>query len=966
MNKIWFCLSIVSICAFPAWCAAQTAGEQSASVAAKPAEEAASKAWQLDPVRVVGGSSMDSGARLMDPVLLDFDGDGLLDIVFGAPGYSPNGVTSAGSIYVVCGKKDQAFEGKIDVTSWDAFDYRIDGYTPNGQFGIHLLTGDFNGDGFKDLAAAEPGQKGAMYLFYGGKKREKGIYQIGQEGAADVAFVTTEQGSNLGIHACVGDFDRNGIDDLAMSWLSQGTNLGNNASQVTILTMRSEWDKDVYDIGKKIYGKTVISRPVSSNSRVVHTCATGDFNDDGVLDIALGMPLDAYQKQKSSGSVTVIYHPHRYNGTVVDIAEVDEKIGVRMNGNQTNAQFGYSLAAGDFTGDGRDDLAVSAPNRLIKGPKSEGMVYIFDANHWPKETSEQPAAMEIPGKGGQFGFRLSSADVNGDKRADLVISAPTAGTQHDGALMAYLGGPHFVEVMENGSGKADIELQGEPFMGFGLGAAFGDINGDGKVDAVVRTSADPIQRAYTGALTTIGAFQDLPQTSVLSDKFMTVAAPSKGGGLAADMRMVEYQGKSYRAWFSPQGMGNRSVLCLTDAARVEQSDISVSSAAQCDVQIVGPENYEIADFAISKSPTGKPWLTIAVPDMRVKKAVGFVAVIEMPESIDQPLVLNLNESTLKSNAQTFILEGEDYAELGKKVEWRDLDGDGFDDLIIGAPKRMIDNERGGSVFIVRGNATRKNGMHNLMDKSNIVFEGFINEELGSQWQVLDFNLDGQLDLLVRGEHTEDASGDEYATVYGIYSAGKRQPKIYGIKSPELSTLRIITPQHRAGLEIIPQVVDLNGDGYEDFILMAPEYRAGLQKQGIVYALFSHAERKSGELKLSDESHIGFSFIAGRNERIVDARFARVNGQLEFIVVAADLTTSLTSFVSAFVDTDPNVFIGNFTASRLVRTVSEARLPKPVRLIHVPDTNSQHDELWMLFPHDGVTQSGQGIAQKVVR
>lgn len=920
----------------------------------------------MDAARVVGGSSFESGARLMDPVLLDFDGDGVLDIVFGAPGHSPNGISSAGSIYVICGKKDQVFEGQVDVTSSQAFDYRIDGYTTNGQLGIHLMTGDFNGDGFKDLAAAEPGQKGAIYIFYGGKPREKGVYQIRHEGAADVAFVTSEVGSNLGVYACVGDFDRNGIDDLAMSWLSQSTSLGNNASQVTILTMRSTWDKDIYDIGKKIYGKTVISRPISSNSRVLHTCAVGDFNDDGVLDIALGMPLDTYQKQKASGSVTVIYHPHRYNGTVVDISKVDEKIGIRINGNQTNAQFGYALAAGDFTGDGRDDLAVSAPNRLVKGPKSEGMVYIYDANQWPKETSEQPPAMQIQGKGGQFGFKLSNADVNGDKRVDLVVSAPTAGTQRDGALMAYLGGPHFVEALENGSGNADIELQGDHFMGFGLGAAFGDINGDGKTDAVVRTSADPMQRPYTGALTVIGAFQDLPQTSVLSDKFMTVTAPSKGGGLSSDMRMVEFQGKTYRAWFSPQGMGNRSVICLVDSARTDQGDLAVASASQCDVQIVGPENYEIADFAITKSPTGKPWLTISVPDMPLKKAVGFVAVMEMPESITQPLVLNLNEDTLKSQAQTFMISDEKYAALGQKLEWRDLDGDGFEDLIIGAPKRTIDSEIGGSVFIVRGNATRKNGIHNLLDKSNIVFEGFINEELGSQWQILDFNLDGVLDLMIRAAHTEDASGDEYATVYGIYSAGKYAPKLYGVKSPELVTLRMITPQNRAGLELVPQVVDLNGDGAEDLLLISPEYRAGLQKQGIVYALFSHADRKSGELKLSDESHIGFSYIAGRNERIVDARFIRVNGQLEFAVIAADLTTGLNSSISAFVDNDPNLFIGNFTSSRLKRTVSEARLPKPVRFIHVPDVSGKNDELWLLFPHDGVTQSGQGIAQKVAR
>ena len=172
----------------------------------------------LEQGRVIGGNGADSGARLMDPVIIDFDGDGIDDLVFGAPGYTPNGMNRAGSFYVILGRKDFSFDSLRDMTYWSQFDYRFDGHTPNGQLGMTLYTGDFNGDGKLDIAVAEPGQFGSVYIFYGGKSRDRGIHAIDDENnGADLAFVGTELGSHFGIAGCVGDFNHDGIDDLALS-----------------------------------------------------------------------------------------------------------------------------------------------------------------------------------------------------------------------------------------------------------------------------------------------------------------------------------------------------------------------------------------------------------------------------------------------------------------------------------------------------------------------------------------------------------------------------------------------------------------------------------------------------------------------------------------------------------------------------------------------------------------------------
>ena len=945
------------------WCACLMGVMLPQFAAGQDVQQNSERLWQLEPGQIVGGSSRFSGARLMDPVVFDMNGDGIDDIVFGAPGMSPNGFASAGSIYVLLGKQGQPLEGIRDTTSLQAFDYRFDGHTRNGQLGMNIVTGDFNGDGKLDMAVSEPGQMGAVYLFYGGTAREKGVYDVMQKGGADVSFVTSEAGSSLGLSMCTGDLNHDGITDLALASMGYLSGQAVSASQVTLLTMRRSWDKPSYDIGSKLYGKTTIVRPVSNGIRVLHSCAIGDFNDDGLADIALGMPLDTSKGQKAAGSVTIVNQPFRYNGTVIDIGKVDDEISMRISGDQANAQFGYSVAAGDFTGDGRDDLAVSSPNRLVKGPDNEGTVYVFDSNNMPKESAVQPQSLKISGKGGQFGYRIRAVDANGDNRPDLVISAPYAGTQSNGALSVYLGGPHFVESVEH-SLRPDIEINGAEFMSFGLGADFGDVNGDSKRDAVVRVAADPEHRERTGAMAVLGAVSELPSSSTLGNNFMTITAPSQGGGLSTDLKRVQYQNNDYLAWFSPSGAGNRSVICLVREDR-KGDNIALGTATGCDVQILGPENYIIADFAISKSAAGKSLLTIAVPDMPVKNATGFVAAIPLPDDISQPLALNLTESTLKTNATTYILENEPNSGLGTQVRYEDLNGDGFDELIIGAPYREIDKEISGSVFIVRGKAEQKMGFHNLSGSDVLALEGTSNEEFGSQFQVMDFNLDGEPDLIVRAAKSMNASNENYSTVYVFSSIGHRSDKVYSDLSPELTALRILAPQNRAGLEIIPQRIDVNNDGHADLVLLSPDYRPGLQKQGGIFVVYASGMLKSGELRLSEESHIGFSFLPGRNEKITDARFVRLSSKLEFIVVIADMASGLNHTINAYVDEDADIFRGQASSGKLKRTTSEARISRVTKLAVLPEKSGNTDALYLVFPHDGLMQSGQGIAQRVV-
>ncbi|MCL2325141.1 MAG: FG-GAP-like repeat-containing protein [Proteobacteria bacterium] len=924
----------------------------------------------LTNARVIGGVNHESGARLMDPVVIDFNGDGIDDWVIGAPGMSPNGIASAGSVFILLGKKDRPLQGDIDLTQWHDFDYRFDGDQVNGQLGINIVTGDFNGDGWMDLAIAEPGSVGRIHVIHSRKDIPKGIHAIGQAGIVDVSFYTTQPDSYFGLTMCVGDFNRDGIDDLVAGYLSSTSTMGPRASNVILLTMRRQWAKKSFDIASKLFGKTIMSRPVARNVRALHTCAIGDFNDDGLLDIALGMPIDTFDRQESVGSVAIVYHPFKYSGMTLNLGEPNPTWGIRLIGSQPGAQFGYSLASGDFTGDGRDDLAVSAPNRLIRGPDAEGAVYIFEGSKWPQSSGIQPDSLQISGQGGSFGFKLQTHDVNRDNRPDLVVSAPfvqIAGAPEAGAVNIYLGGPHFVGSL-NQSSRPDMQIVGHGHMHFGMGSAFGDFNGNGLNDAIFRTASDIRGRTATGSYVVLGDVNALPTPKLLDTaEFLTITAPSQGGGLSPTVRRVQYNGKEYLAWLSRGGfvpgrsIVSRSVICLFEVDQAEQ-DRRLDTPDDCGINIIGPEGEPIVDFSID-DPThsGTAVLTISLPGFAYQDAIGVVAAIPLPKQIDKPLVLNLTPQTLATEAMTFILPGEAYADLGRRLEWVDLDGDGQLELLIGAPERSEEDFKAGALFVVPGFATFEPGIRALNDpKQGItIYEGSENEALATQWLIADLNANGKPDIVLLGSQTTNAIGEQLSTAYVLYDAGYRRPKTYSIRSPELGALRIVAPRHRAGLELI-QMADVNGDGFPDLILLSPNFRAGLQKQGMIYVILADPSRKSGELSLTNEALVNFSLSPNRNDRIADARFIRENGRLRLFVIIESLLTrqfSLQRFSPA-----TQRFSGHISPGMLQRDSTIRPFDTPAQFISLQNDASS-DDLWLLFPYMGLGQSDQGIAQR---
>jgi hypothetical protein len=172
----------------------------------------------------------------------------------------------------------------------------------------------------------------------------------------------------------------------------------------------------------------------ASNDEFAHSLAAGDFDGDGVDDLATGIPFDdnAGALQPNSGIVVVRYGVSG-RGLAGGVAgqTLSQIFGGSPDPAEQNDQFGRALAAGDFDGDGFDDLAVGVPDESIDQGAGEGAVQVYygsagglelggvqlfseDSDGVPGETSAQD----------RFGWALAVADFDGDGRDDLAVGVP--------------------------------------------------------------------------------------------------------------------------------------------------------------------------------------------------------------------------------------------------------------------------------------------------------------------------------------------------------------------------------------------------------------------------------------------------------------------------------------------------------------------------------------------------------------
>lgn len=307
-------------------------------------------------------------------------------------------------------------------------------------------------------------------------------------GPGDHCLGKNEGNDNFGDAIELGDFDGDGFDDLAVGTPSEQNQLALNTGMVYVYRGGVDGFEPWFALTQKSLGATETGDLFGS------ALAAGDFDGDGVDDLAVGAPGEDLGSVADTGYVFV------FRGGPDGLTPWK---GVSQNGigaNEAGDGFGETLVSGDFNGDDRDDLAVYASGESTLGAVYTGFVFVFRgddtglvAMYGLHHTSMAPAQ-----DGERFGEAMAVGDFDGDSRDDLAIGARRADGDR-GAVWIFLA--NFLPVQQSLLARAAADLPyrlaaaqridqtglgaNEPFDWFGRTVASGDFDGDGDDDLAV-------------------------------------------------------------------------------------------------------------------------------------------------------------------------------------------------------------------------------------------------------------------------------------------------------------------------------------------------------------------------------------------------------------------------------------------------------------------------------------------------
>ena len=300
----------------------------------------------------------------------DFDGDGFADLVIGVPFEDLGFATSAGMIDIVPGSSGGLATNVA--YSLDQDSSGIDGGGETADlFGWSLAAGNFDGDAFVDLAIGVPNEDdaGAVQILFGSATGLNGARD--QFWYDEAVGGTRETSDQFGYVLVTGDFDGDGFDDLAIGVPREedGTSGGAVDSGEVKVAYGAAGGFDLARAQQFTQSAIPLAHETTqSGDHFGAALAAGDFDGDGFDDLAIGAPREGIATANGQdGHVTVILGSP--SGLTVSRARgfVAGSEGVPGDVNEHNKNFGSALATGDFDGDGSDDLAIGVPYENLPG-----------------------------------------------------------------------------------------------------------------------------------------------------------------------------------------------------------------------------------------------------------------------------------------------------------------------------------------------------------------------------------------------------------------------------------------------------------------------------------------------------------------------------------------------------------------------------------------------------------------------
>ncbi|MBN1419086.1 MAG: FG-GAP repeat protein [Planctomycetes bacterium] len=416
----------------------------------------------------------------------------------------------------------------------------------------------------------------------------------------------------------------------------------------------------------------------------------GDVNGDGFDDVAFRhctghlTPVEVGLSIEKPTAITVMYGSSQTPSSI----NVDEIVSSQrgflilpVDDEDSNRFAKQPVLGADINGDGFSDIVVATPEAIVADIAEAGLVYlIFGGSGLPGRISLSELGSEVPGSTLSFSSPVdlpetiplwfgkstaSAGDIDGDGFGEILIAAPgwemdEAMNHWDGGAVVLLYGtsalPPFMDVAGESTdrtifystigGSPSYNVLGSRYVDFAR-----DFNLDGRPDFLLSTNASmqyaPYAVAYRGFVVASPLSERPLRVEVNRDvgiAAVSPAAPGASSGIERALAVSDFNG---------DGFGD--VLASVPSHRSMRPDLGGEGAAFLILGRQGPPR----ELVLANSP----------------------------------------DDTIQ------FLSGVSYSFLGKAIASCDLNGDGFSDVIVGAPGRtyaLLDPDGIGRVYVVLG------------------------------------------------------------------------------------------------------------------------------------------------------------------------------------------------------------------------------------------------------------------------
>ncbi len=719
------------------------------------------------------------------------------------------------------------------------------GAQTDARYGVAVtVMGDVNGDGYNDIIVGADRHSGAtpnngrLFAYYGASG--------GLPTFPNWVGSTSLEGALLGHSiAAVGDVNGDGYADVAAG--APGYLVGNNRVGAVLIYYGSS-------TGLRPNPSLIIEGSQAGALFGGAVSSAGDVNGDGFVDLVVG--ASGYDNGQTDEGAAFVFL-----GSASGLSSTAAWI---VEGNQTLANLGVRVAtAGDVNGDGFSDVLLAGTG-FSNGESQEGKIFAYYGM-----TTGLPASPNWSFEANQQGAQLGAAlgligDVNGDGYSDVVAGAPLydQGEVDEGRIFVFHGSAAGLALSPSWTAQSN---QANALFG-GAAATAGDVNGDGYADLLVGASEYDDGQQDEGAV-----FLYAGSSSGLDAQ----GSRPEGTPANADWQNQQNAAQSYLGYAAStagdvNGDGFSDVLF---GAYAFTSNASRGGAAFVYLGTRDGLSDQI-DWMAEGNQAGAR-LGLATASAGDVNGDGYGDVIagaywyDHGETDEGAAFLFLGSADGLVTTPAWMAEGNQAdAWFGWQLSSAgDINGDGYDDVIVGAIHYDGGETDEGAAYVYLGSPQGLSVDPAWMTEGNQA-----GAEFGRVQTAGDVNSDGYADVIVGAvNYANGQTGEGRAYVF--------HGSTTGLSAAPNWTAEINRTNARFGVSV-SGLGDVNNDGYGDVVVGADQYSNGQLREGAAFVFFGSASGLSATHNWSVESNIA---EAGLGYRVAAARDVNGDGYADVMI-----------------------------------------------------------------------------------